>query len=70
MTKAELEEAIRKKLRKNYLYSMEWVNEPTHQLSKFNIMLEFSRRGGFPERLMVAVEYKPAGRVLRLLTAS
>jgi len=49
---------------------MEWVDEPTHQISKFNIMLEFPRAGGFPERLMVALEYKPAEKVLRLLTAS
>lgn len=70
LTKAELEEAIRKKLRTNYLYNMEWVDKPTHRLSKFNIMLEFPRAGGVPERLMVALEYKPAEKVLRLLTAS
>lgn len=69
LTKAELEEAIRKKLRTNYLYNMEWVDEPTHQLSKFNIVLEFPRAEGFPERLLVSLEYKPAEKVLRLLTA-
>ena len=69
LTKAELEEAIRRKLRSNYLYNMEWIDEPTHQLSKFNIMLEFPREGGFPERLLVSLEYKPAEKVLRLLTA-
>jgi hypothetical protein len=70
LSKAKLEDAIRNKLRTNYLYNMEWVDEPTHQLSKFNIMLEFPRAGGFPERLMVALEYKPIEKVLRLLTAS
>lgn len=69
LTKAELEEAIRRKLRSNYLYNMEWIDERTHQLSKFNIMLEFPRVGGFPERLLVSLEYKPAEKVLRLLTA-
>lgn len=69
ITKAELEDAISKKLRTNYLYNLEWVDEPTHQLSKFNIMLEFPRAGGFPERLLVSFEYKPAEKVLRLLTA-
>lgn len=68
LTKAELEEAIRKKLRTNYLYNLEWVDKPTHQLSKFNIMLEFPREGGFPERLLVSLEYKPVDKVLRLLT--
>ncbi len=69
LPKAELEEAIRRKLRSNYLYNMEWIDERTHQLSKFNIMLEFPRVGGFPERLLVSLEYKPAEKVLRLLTA-
>lgn len=69
LTKAELEEAIRRKLRSNYLYNMEWVDLCTHQLSKFNIMLEFRRAGGFPERLLVSLEYKPAEKMLRLLTA-
>jgi len=70
LTKAELEGAIRKQLRTNYLYNMEWVDEPTHQISKFNIMLEFPRAGGFPERLVVVLEYNPAQKVLRLLTVS
>lgn len=70
LTKAELEDAIRNKLRTNYLYNLEWVDEDTHQISKFNIMLEFPRAGGFSERLMVALEYKPVENVLRLLTAS
>lgn len=70
LTKAELEDAIREKLRMSYLYNMEWVDEPTHQLSKFNIMLEFQRQGGHPERMVVALEYRPADRALRLLTVS
>ena len=70
LSKTELEDAIRKKLRLSYVYNMEWVDAPTHQLSKFNIMLEFPRAGGHPERLMVALEYKPTERVLRLLTAA
>ena len=68
LTKAELGEAIRKKLRSNYLYELEWVAEPTHQLSKFNVVLEFPRADGYPERLLVALEYKPAEKVLRLIT--
>lgn len=70
LTKSELEAAICEKLRMNYMYNMEWVDEPTHRLSKFNIMLEFPISGGYPERLVVALEYRPADRVLRLLTVS
>lgn len=70
VTKHELEAAIREKLRMSYLYNMEWVDEPTHQLSKFNIMLEFPRPGGHPERMVAALEYRPAVRELRLLTLS
>lgn len=70
LTKTELEVAIREKLRRSYLYNMEWVDEPTHQLSKFNIMLEFPRPDGHPERMVVALEYRPAERVLRLVTVS
>jgi hypothetical protein len=33
-------------------------------------MLEFQRPDGHPERMMVALEYKPTERVLRLLTVS
>jgi hypothetical protein len=70
VTKPELEAAIREKLRMSYLYNMEWVDEPTHQLSKFNIMLEFPRSNGHPERMVVALEYRPAGPELRLITVS
>ncbi|PVV16170.1 MAG: hypothetical protein B6D72_01145 [gamma proteobacterium symbiont of Ctena orbiculata] len=70
LTKAELETAIREKLRMSYLYNMAWVDEPTYQLSKFNLMLEFTRPIGYPERMMVSLEYRPAERVLRLVTVS
>lgn len=53
-----------------YLYNMEWVDEPTYQLSKFNIMLEFPRAHGYPERLVVSLEYWPVERVLQLVTVS
>lgn len=70
LTKAELEAAIRDKLRMSYLYNMEWVDEHTHRLSKFNIMLEFPRKDGPPERTVVVLEYMPAERMLRLITVS
>lgn len=70
LSKEQLEAAIREKIRMNYLYNMEWVDRPTHQLSKFNIMLEFPRLDGYPERMIVVLEYRPAERVLRLVTVS
>ena len=70
LTKAELEEAIQCKLRMNYLYNLEWVSQPTHQLTKFNILLEFPRVGGHPERVVVALEYRPAESILRLITVT
>ena len=70
LTKVELEAAIREKLRMSYLYNLEWVDQPTHQLSKFNIMLEFPRLDGYPERMVAAFEYRPTERVLRLVTVS
>jgi hypothetical protein len=70
LKKSELEAAIRAKLRMSYLYNMEWVDEPTHQLSKFNIMLEFPRSDEGPERIVIALEYKPTDHELRLLTIS
>ncbi|WP_226487879.1 hypothetical protein [Pseudomonas sp. B20] len=68
LTKAELETAIRSKLRMNYLYNLECVSQPTHQLSKFNILLEFPRVGGHPERVVLALEYRPVDRIVSLVT--
>lgn len=70
LTKVELEAAIRDRLRMSYLYNMEWVDEDTHRLSKFNIMLEFPRQSGPPERMVVVLEYRPVDRVLKLITVS
>ena len=73
-TRGELEEAIRFKMRSNYLYSLDWRDVPEttdsagYQGSYFNIMLEFSRASGNPERVTVALEYMPAVKVLRVVT--
>lgn len=74
LTKSELEEAIRSKLRSNYLYNLDWRDVPAteesagYQGSFFNILLEFPREGGHPERVTVALEFMPADKVLRVLT--
>lgn len=74
MTKSELEEAIRFKMRSNYLYSLDWRDVPGttesagYRGSYFNIMLEFPRKYGEPERITVALEFMPANKVLRVVT--
>lgn len=68
MTKAELEQAISAKMRSNYLYNIDWRDEPNYQGSFFNIMLEFARDDGYPERVTAALEYRVADKALRLVT--
>lgn len=68
LTKAELERAIADKMRSNYLYNIDWRDTPGYQGSFFNIMLEFPRDEGYPERVTAALEYRVADKVLRLVT--
>lgn len=74
LTKVELEEAIRAKMRSCYLYSLDWRDVPAtgtsvgYRGSFFNIMLEFPCRAGEPERVTVALEYLPASKMLRVVT--
>lgn len=68
LTKTELEDAVGAKMRSNYLYNIHWRDEPDYQGSFFNIMLEFARAGGYPERMTAALEYKAATKELRLVT--
>jgi hypothetical protein len=70
LSKAQLEAAIREKLRMSYIYNMEWVDADTHRLSKFNIMLEFPRKNGPPERMVTVLEYRPAERILKVITVA
>lgn len=74
MTRSELEAAIRFKMRSNYLYSLDWRDVPEtaesagYRGSYFNIMLEFPREDGEPERVTVALEFMPTNKVLRVVT--
>jgi hypothetical protein len=74
VTKPELEEAIRSKMRSSYLYSLDWRDVPAtnssagYRGSFFNIMLEFPREVGYPERVTVALEYQPTIKTLRVVT--
>jgi len=67
LTKADLKTAIRSKLWMNYLYNLECVSQPTHKLRKFNILLEFPRVGSHRE-CVVALEFRPVDRIVRLVT--
>lgn len=74
LNKAELEEAIRVKMRSSYLYSLDWRDVPANSTSAgykgsfCNIMLEFPREVGEPERVTVALEYQPTSKLLRVVT--
>lgn len=74
LTKHKLEKAIQAKMRSSYLYSWDWRDVQAsntcagYRGSFFNIMLEFPREAGEPERVTVALEYQPSTKVLRVVT--
>ncbi|WP_415900621.1 hypothetical protein [Neptuniibacter sp. QD48_11] len=65
-SRAELEGLIREKIGDNYLYNLTHLKE--HATTKFNILIEKLVSNGPPVRLMVALEYIPNERKLRLIT--
>jgi len=62
----ELEALIRSKVSDNYLYNMTYLEE--HGTAKFNVLIEKEVSDGMAIRLMVALEYMPIDRKLRLIT--
>ncbi len=68
LSKADLEGAIRQKLRSSYIYNLDWRDEAEYQASLFNIMLEFQKEGGYPERIVASLEYRAQEQALRLVT--
>jgi hypothetical protein len=67
VTSEELEAQIAMKVRQNYIYALE--QRPNHNLSKFNVVLEFEVDGrAEPVKLMAALAYEVEERRLRLLT--
>ena len=74
LSKSKLEEAIKSKMRSSYLYGLDWRDVPAtdssagYKGSFFNIMLEFPREVGDPERVTVALEYQPTIKTLRVVT--
>lgn len=67
LDRGEVSGLIKAKLMLSYIYNMTYLEE--HDVSKFNLLLEFEHRGGgHPTRMTAALEYRPIERVLRLIT--
>ncbi|ENG3801786.1 hypothetical protein [Proteus mirabilis] len=66
LDKSEIEYFIRERLASNYIYNMTYLEE--YGTSKFNIMLEKELSDGQKIRLMLALEYMPQDKKLRLIT--
>lgn len=65
--KEELSRLIRSKVSESYIYNLSFL--PEHNVSKFNVMLEIPRPGGgYPTRVVAALEYKPEEKLLRVIT--
>lgn len=63
----ELAHLIRTKIAANYIYNLCYLSN--HDVVKFNTILEVPRGdGGHPTRMLVALEYQPAKKNLRLIT--
>jgi hypothetical protein len=62
----EIAALIQSKINSSYIYSLEYLEY--HDVMKFNLIVELSRPGSSPARRMAALEYRPAEKVLRVLT--
>lgn len=57
---------IQSKVAASYIYNLVYLAE--HRVAKFNLMIEVTRTDGHPARMTVALEYIPAGKILRVIT--
>jgi len=65
LTTEELETMIRDRIRRNYIYNLEYK----HEKSFFNIMLEIRiKKFATPTKLLASMEYQPGHNKLRLVT--
>lgn len=63
----ELAQLIQKKVAASYIYNLCYLSD--HDVVKFNVMLEVPRAdGGYPTRILAALEYQPAKKNLRVIT--
>lgn len=66
-SREELAALIKTKIAGSYIYNMAFLE--THNVIKFNLVVEVPRQGkGYPTRLLVALEYNPTGKMLRVIT--
>ena len=57
---------IKDKISSNYIYSLQ--DDKEHGTLRFNLVVELPRDGGYPSRVLVAMEYLPQERVARVIT--
>lgn len=63
----QLAALIREKVAASYIYNLVFLDE--YNVTKFDLMLEADRHdGGYPTRLVAALEYKPDEKTLRVIT--
>ncbi|OIJ42274.1 hypothetical protein [Massilia timonae] len=62
----EIAALIQSKINSSYIYNLEYLKD--FDVAKFNLIVELNRPDGNPARRMAALEYKPAEKVLRVLT--
>ncbi len=67
LDREDLAALIKAKIDASYIYNLVYLE--AHDVIKFNLMLEIPRRdGGYPTKLMAALEYRPMEKTLRVIT--
>jgi len=67
ISRIDLAKLIREKVDASYIYNMAYLAD--HGVIKFNVMLEIPRINvGYPTKVLVALEYQPATKNLRVIT--
>ncbi len=67
ISRDDLAEMVRANVAASYIYNLTYL--PEHRVIKFNVMLEVPRAdGGYPTKLLVALEYEPTKKNLRVIT--
>ncbi|MDD3530978.1 MAG: hypothetical protein PHV99_00020 [Candidatus Pacebacteria bacterium] len=67
LSQQALADLIKTKVDASYIYNLQYLEE--HNVTKFNVMVELLRSdGGYPARLVAALEYRPKEKILRLIT--
>jgi len=66
LDRVQIERIIESKVAENYIYNLAYIS--THNVIKFNIMLELERVNGYPTRVTAALEYLPESKTLRVIT--